>query len=676
MKRFTYCAIVFFFSTVLLAQGTYYNSIDTSSTSFVSELSALIYPHTKISYDQFDETNVVFVSRDTTGGQKVVSCVYSGQNYVYTPPFAWTTFSREHTWCYSWMPTYGSTSGKEYSDQHHLFPTNQNNANGVRSNHPLGNVVTVTSSYLAGKYGQNASGHNVYEPRDSHKGDAARALFYMAICYNGVDGKDWSFNYLNNTTLPALSEAAQNVDLLVQWHNQDPPDQWEKDRNEYIYSIQGNRNPFIDHPEYVSIIDFNTLTKKTSPVVNDSLPARGKFITITSQNFSYSQNFNALNTSSTNVTWTDTTTVSGWYSNKTTYAAGTGSSTTGGLYSFGSTNSSDRSLGSVSSGASGTIQYAVRFKNSIGASIASVTVQYVGEQWRDGGNITAQKIVAEYKINADSITNPGVWTPVTQLDFTTPIATSTPRALDGNLSENKITKTATISFYVPNGDEIWLRWTDVNDAGNDHGISIDDFSFVVNQISMPVELVSFTAESKNNNVALHWKTATEVNNYGFEIEKKWLGDELGSMQWETIGFVEGNGTTNAAKEYSFTDKNLSSGRYLYRLKQIDRNGEFEYSQSVEVTINNTPKEFVLEQNYPNPFNPSTTIGFTLRETGLTSLKIYDAIGREVAVLVNEVLESGVYHQKTFSLSHLSSGIYIARLSSSGKTQVIKLILMK
>jgi hypothetical protein len=115
---------------------------------------------------------------------------------------------------------------------------------------------------------------------------------------------------------------------------------------------------------------------------------------------------------------------------------------------------------------------------------------------------------------------------------------------------------------------------------------------------------------------------------------------------------------------------------LYRLKQIDRDGNFKYSHSVEVEIGVVPKVFALDQNYPNPFNPSTTIGFTLQTTGMTTLKIYDAIGREVATLVNENLDAGVYHQKTFDASKLSSGIYIAKLSSNGNNQIRKLTVIK
>ncbi|MFA6469080.1 MAG: T9SS type A sorting domain-containing protein, partial [Bacteroidota bacterium] len=133
---------------------------------------------------------------------------------------------------------------------------------------------------------------------------------------------------------------------------------------------------------------------------------------------------------------------------------------------------------------------------------------------------------------------------------------------------------------------------------------------------------------------------------------------------------------NSQKQYFFTDKYLSAGKYLYRLKQIDRDGKFSYSQEVEVTINSTPKEFALKQNYPNPFNPATTIEFTLAEDGFTTLKIYDMLGREVSTLVSEELHAGILHHATFDASNISSGLYFYRLETQRNAMIRKLVLMK
>jgi hypothetical protein len=208
-------------------------------------------------------------------------------------------------------------------------------------------------------------------------------------------------------------------------------------------------------------------------------------------------------------------------------------------------------------------------------------------------------------------------------------------------------------------------------------IDIGAYEYKFGADPLPVELTSFSALVVGTNVNLDWQTATELNNYGFGVERKIISNEqLTIDNWNKTGFVEGSGTSNRPKEYSFTDKNISTGKYSYRLKQIDRDGKFEYSQSVEVTVGQAPKEFALEQNYPNPFNPTTTIGFTLQVSGFTSLKVYDAIGREVVTLVNENLEAGIYHRQIFDASKLSSGIYLAKLQSGDNILLKKMLLIK
>jgi hypothetical protein len=231
-----------------------------------------------------------------------------------------------------------------------------------------------------------------------------------------------------------------------------------------------------------------------------------------------------------------------------------------------------------------------------------------------------------------------------------------------------------------------IIWGDARNASLDiyaQGISVSS--------ALPVELTSFTAAVVNSGIELRWNTATEVNNHGFEVERKnvsrfmsqvsggnssTLKHETSNSEWTRIAFVDGAGNSNSTHEYSYTDRSLSAGTYAFRLKQIDRDGKFTYSPEVEVTVASAPAKFELAQNYPNPFNPSTTIGFTLQVSGSTTLKIYDAIGREVATLVNENLEAGVYHQRMFDASNLASGIYFARLSSSGHSLVRKMQLMK
>jgi len=202
---------------------------------------------------------------------------------------------------------------------------------------------------------------------------------------------------------------------------------------------------------------------------------------------------------------------------------------------------------------------------------------------------------------------------------------------------------------------------------------------------LPVELTSFDAILLNDKVLLNWNTATELNNYGFEIQRKQVFSSQSSVSnkdWQSVGFVFGNGTSNSPKNYSFTDEDLTSGKYSYRLKQIDNDGTFEYSNVIEISIG-LPNKFILEQNFPNPFNPSTRISWQSPVAAQQTLKVYDVLGNEVATLVNEFRNAGVY-EIDFDGSKLSSGVYFYQLkagdpstsSGQGFIQTKKMILMK
>jgi len=187
---------------------------------------------------------------------------------------------------------------------------------------------------------------------------------------------------------------------------------------------------------------------------------------------------------------------------------------------------------------------------------------------------------------------------------------------------------------------------------------------------LPVELASFSAILKDKEVLLNWSTATEVNNYGFDVERMRDGED-----WKALGFVEGNGNSNSPKDYSFVDNNVSNaGTYYYRLKQIDNDGTYEYSNQIEVDFE-APNSLELNQNYPNPFNPSTTISFKLPEPGIVTLKIYNLLGEEIASLVDNYKQAGI-HTFNFNAEGLPSGMYLYRLSTNGFTETKKMLFMK
>jgi hypothetical protein len=190
---------------------------------------------------------------------------------------------------------------------------------------------------------------------------------------------------------------------------------------------------------------------------------------------------------------------------------------------------------------------------------------------------------------------------------------------------------------------------------------------------LPVELSSFTASINQHAVNLKWQTETEINNYGFEVER---ASSLTSpiQVWEKIGFVAGNGNSNSPKDYSFTDNNPYGGsKFIYRLKQMDNNGKFEYSDEVEVEL--VPNEFALHQNYPNPFNPATNIQFSLPKATRINLSVYNLLGEKIATLLNEDKEAGFYNVQ-FDASSFSSGVYIYRLTTGDFIKTMKMNFIK
>ena len=185
----------------------------------------------------------------------------------------------------------------------------------------------------------------------------------------------------------------------------------------------------------------------------------------------------------------------------------------------------------------------------------------------------------------------------------------------------------------------------------------------------PVELKTFSASIKEQNVILNWVTVTEKNNSGFEVQRKSENSE-----YRRIGFVPGFGTTTEPKSYSYSDENLLAGNYTYRLKQVDLNGSTNYSNEINVKVI-SPVEYSLGQNYPNPFNPTTTIKYSIPKDGFVKLKVYNLLGQEIISLVNNIQKAGKYEVK-FDASRFASGVYYYRMESGNYVSMKKMILIK
>ncbi len=332
----------------------------------------------------------------------------------------------------------------------------------------------------------------------------------------------------------------------------------------------------------------------------------------------YTENFNTLpNTPDAgDCPWVNNTTITGWYVEESAVCAGdacddvptieatcgplsTAVNNAGGLYVIAS--STDRSLGARPAGSTGTCYYGVRILNNTGTTITSVYVAFYAEQWSIAENSSGptfnappfnnNQIIFDYQ-TATTVTSltAGAWTSVPALTFSqlhnctlaTCTGSSAQRAaLDGNLAANRQRMAACITVTIPAGNEIMLRWSDVNDGANDHHLQIDDVEAWPFDIAcatiLPVELLQFGAEKENDRVRIEWSTASENQNAGFFVERSVDGIRFDNLVW-----VEGNGTSSSMHSYRIYDTHPALGINYYRLRQVDENGTSSYSAPVAV----------------------------------------------------------------------------------------------
>jgi len=191
---------------------------------------------------------------------------------------------------------------------------------------------------------------------------------------------------------------------------------------------------------------------------------------------------------------------------------------------------------------------------------------------------------------------------------------------------------------------------------------------------LPVQLANFTSSVNRNNVTLNWSTSSEINNSGFDIERR--SNDASTTEWRKVGYVNGNGNSTETRHYSYNDISLTSGKYSYRLKQVDFNGNFEYFNLQNEVIIGVPQQYELAQNYPNPFNPTTKINFSIPADSRVSLSIYDISGRLITTLIDNELKSANYYTIEFNASNISSGAYFYSLKANNFSETKKMLVIK
>ena len=236
-------------------------------------------------------------------------------------------------------------------------------------------------------------------------------------------------------------------------------------------------------------------------------------------------------------------------------------------------------------------------------------------------------------------------------------------------------KLATVTLNIVSAVTITLYWDELNSAVVKPGggtTAVSRYSGIYNG-TLPVELAGFNAAINRNNVQLNWSTANEQNNRGFEVERKLSGD---NNIWNKVAFIEGSGNSDESKSYTYRDNNLTAGKYNYRLKQVDYNGNYEYYELQNEVVIGVPVKFELNQNYPNPFNPTTKINFSLPVDTKITLSVYDISGRLVASLINNEFRTADYYTVDFNGSNLASGVYFYTIQTGKFTDSKKMILVK
>jgi hypothetical protein len=395
----------------------------------------------------------------------------------------------------------------------------------------------------------------------------------------------------------------------------------------------------------------------------------------------YSQDFDALPATNSSIWENGAYFIPGWTVQRTksgnTILANAGTSNAGALYSYGTTGSSDRALGSISSSTAGEFAYGLLLQNNTGSFIKSLDVSYFGEQWRVS-NITAgeHKITFWYAISSDknsfnlSPANDQAWKPVESLTFFSPVFFSSGKALDGNASANKRFLSKTLQVSIPPDHYIMLRWKDADDLEADHGLAIDDVAVSWKSVvttgpsPLPVELVKFSATDTYNDVLLQWQTAMEEQNDYFVIERSPDG-----YNFKDIGFRNGAGFTKSITNYAFSDLSPLSGTSYYRLKQVDQDKKISYSSVVSVRRRSDREEVSVYLS--NKFD-SIFIEYGIK-SNFNRVAILDSRGKQLA---DAVLLPG-NNKHSINISNLASNIYFIMLldDRNGKTitkRIVKL----
>ena len=692
-----------------IPSGYYDGAAGLSGTSLRQALHDIIDGHTQKTYDQlWDAFSTTDVRPVATYGTEYIWCMYTHLEFHYNEDQSsgtevYTTYNREHSWPKSWA----NETYPHYTDLYHLYPT-QAYSNSIRNNLPYGEVEDGTATYTSENGSQRGNARSglgyvgtVFEPIDEYKGDLARTYFYISTRYYTEDS-GWDTSPMTNKC--ELLEWA--VDMLLDWHHNDPVSQKELDRIEAVYAIQNNRNPFIDHPDYADSIWASTSTNIDAPVAQtassvqqDRFTANWSSVTgatgyklYVSQYADFGSYLSGYSpkdvgnnlsetilslSASTNYYYRvrayDTETESANSNTISVTTASNGASSEGGVflseYIEGSSNNKALEIYNAT-GAAIDLGSVVLKLYSNGSTSPSSTATlsgtlanadvYVLANGSANATILSIADITSGVVNFNGNDAVELYFQDTLVDVIGTVGSSSTFAENVTLVRNPEIISGNTTYTAS-------EWTSYAE---------DETSYLgshtVNESPTSISLQSFNATYENGTVLLCWITASETENAAFQIFRN---DEF-------IASIEGAGTTSVTNFYEFIDMFVLPGRtYTYILNDVTYNGEIQSHDAMSVTLTipgeNTQilPEGVIGAAYPNPFNPGTKLPLHLDQGSDVLITLYDIYGRKCMDIINGYYASGD-HQIPVYASNLSSGIYFLNVQIGTSNLTQKIVLSK
>jgi len=692
-----------------IPSGYYDDAAGLSGNDLRLALHNIIDGHTVKTYDYL-WTAFATTDIDTSLGSDYIWCMYTEQELhhdedqqgKYTMD-QYITYNREHSWPKSWT----NESTPHYTDLYHLYPT-QSNSNTNRSNLPYGEVEAGAATYTTANGTQKGNARSglgytgtVFEPIDEYKGDLARTYFYISTRYYTEDS-GWLTSPMTNKC--ELLEWA--VDMLLDWHHDDPVSQKELDRIEAVYAIQGNRNPFIDHPKYVDSIWASTSTTIDAPLAQDASSIEqdrftANWATVSGATgyklyISEYANFGAYvtgygpkdignNLSETIISLSAATTY--YYRvraydaetesiNSNTISVTTSSNETPSIgtiffseYIEGSSNNKALEIYNVSGGVIDLAEVDVKLYSNGGTSpsstatlsgfLASAEV-YVLANGSANATILSEADITSGVVNYNGNDAIELYFQDTLIDIIGTVGSSSTYAENVTL----VRKPEIISGDTTYTVSEWNIYSeDETSYLGSHTISED---------TLAISLRNFEASYQSGTIILNWSTDSETENAAFQIFRN----------NEFIAFVEGSETTSVTKYYEYIDKFISPGKtYTYLLNDIDYSGNINSHNAVSVTVS-TPGEgyHLLPEGsvgaaYPNPFNSTTILPISLKETAVVSITLHDVFGRKQRDIINKQFSPGEY-TLPINVSDLPSAVYFLHVYIGNSMKTQKIVLSK